>query len=376
MAKKPTTAAAPASDADRIAAELAKLIGENDDSATVTQFLSTGYPELDVALSSTYDGGFPVGRIVELAGPPSSGKTAIATCAMADAQRQGGIAMFMDHERSFSERLAPGLGLDLARGRWVYKKPRTYEEALTTVITAAQHIRRNKLIPDSAPICAVFDSLASQVPASVFYDKDGKERPIDKRSMHDNTALARATSASMPAFALFCEELGICAIFLNQVRMKLGVMYGDPRTTPGGESPKFYASVRLMLGASQIKDKKTGQVLGTQIKASIIKNKVGRPYLGAEWRFVFQPDGTGRFDVERSTVEFLMREKVLTLKTTGRIEIDGKDLTPEQIARSYTMEQLRKLLPANYQPPVLADVAALAAEGAVDGPPVEETESV
>ncbi len=341
-----------------IAASLEKLIGANDESATVTQFLDTGYPPFNYALSNKWDGGFPVGRIVELAGPPSSGKTAIATKAMASAQRMGGIAMFMDHEHSFDEKLGAQIGLDLTRGKWIYKKPRTFEDSLSMVVTIAKHVRANKLIPKDAPMCAVFDSLASQVPTSVLIDaKTGEEKELAKKSMHDNTALARATSGSMPAFNLYCEELGICAIFLNQIRMKLGVMYGDPRTTPGGEAPKFYASQRIMLGAAaKITDTKK-EVLGMQISAGVIKNKVARPFRKAEWRFMFQADGSGRFDVERSLIDWLATEKLLPVPKNGYVEWEGKTIHREHLARQIEKDgkfaELLKLLPAAYEPPKL-----------------------
>lgn len=354
-----------------IAKSLEALIGGNDESATVTQFLDTGYPELNYALSNKWDGGFPVGRIVELSGPASSGKTAIATYAMAAAQKMGGIAMFMDHEHSFDERQGRNLGLDTARGKFFYKKPRTFEDALTMTVTVAKHVRENKLIAKDAPLCFVYDSLASMVPQSVLLDaKTGKEKSLDGRSMHDNTALARATSGSMPAFNLYCEELGICAIFLNQIRMKLGVMYGDPRTTPGGEAPKFYASVRIMLGsASKIVNKATKEVLGMQISAGIIKNKVARPFRTAEWSFMFQPDGSGRFDVERSTIDFLVREKILKTgagSNAGKIDWNGKLIPKDQLARQIekdkAFDQLVKLLPAAYEPPVMTVVPGDEAE--------------
>lgn len=344
-----------------IAKELSAVIGANDEESTVSSYLDTGYPELNFALSSKWDGGFPVGRIVELAGPPSAGKTAIATAAMAAAQKAGGIAAFSDHERSFSLQLAPRLGLDPSPGKFIFKKPRTFEESIVLFHGACKAIRERKLIDKDAPICWVFDSLASMVPQSALLDSKGKEKTAEDRNMNDNTALARATSAHMPAIAMLAEEYNVCVIFLNQVRTKIGVMYGDPRTTPGGDAPKFYASVRVMLGASQIKDAKTGEVIGSQVKANVIKNKVSRPFLNAEWRFVFNKDGTGRFDVERSMVEFLNNEKLLTVPRQGFVEWQGKQYSREQLARHIeatgTFDQLKALLPSNYTPPVVATVA-------------------
>lgn len=350
--------------AEALANALASIIGENDEEATVSQFLDTGYPELNYALTSRWDGGMPVGRIVEMAGPPSSGKTAIATAAMAAAQKVGGIAGFMDHERSFSLDLAPRLGLDVTPGRFVFKKPQTFEESITIAVKAAHHVREKKLIPADAPICWVFDSLASMVPQSARYDQKGKEKSAEDRNMNDNTALARATSAHMPAFAQWAEELDICAIFLNQVRTKIGVVYGDPTTTPGGDAPKFYASTRIMLGAKKIQ-KGSGteaEVIGTEVTAKIIKNKVARPFLKATWRFMFQADGTGKFDVVRSTLDFLEREGVLS-GSAGRLKwIDGRNLHKDALAREIEDKglwgEVINLLPKRYEPPVVAEVEA------------------
>lgn len=346
------------------AADIAKAmegsIGANDDESTVKMFLDSGYPELNYALSSKWDGGFAVGRITEISGPASSGKTAIATAAMASAQKAGGIAGFSDHERSFSFGLAEKLGLDTKPGNFIFKKPRTFEDSITICVTAAKIVREKRLIKKDAPICWVFDSLASMVPQSALYDaKTGKDKAAEDRNMNDNTALARATSAHFPAFAQAIEEYDICAIFLNQIRMKLGVMFGDPRTTPGGEAPKYYASTRVMLGAQQIKV--SNEIVGQEVNGAMIKNKVTRPFQKATWRFMFQDDGTGRFDVERSTVEFLAKIEALKPGTkNGFVIFDGKQIGKESLARDIqkrnAMKELIALLPKAYEPEVIAEV--------------------
>lgn len=340
--------------AEDIAKGMAAVIGANDEESTVSRFLDTGYPPLNYAMSSRWDGGMPVGRIIEVAGPPSSGKTAIATSVMAAAQRAGGIAGFMDHERSFSLQLAPKLGLDVTPGHFVFKKPRTFEESVSIAVQAGVYVREKKVISSEAPIVWVFDSLASMVPQSVLFDqKSGKERDPSSRNMNDNTALARATSAHLPAFSQWVEELNICAIFLNQVRTNIGVMYGDPRTTPGGDAPKFYASARLMLNTAS-KIKKGTEIIGMQITANVIKNKVARPFLGASWRFVFEKDGTGRFDVERSMVDFLEAEGLLKSPAKGYVTWDGVRVGKEALATRIRAEgklaELIALLPEKYDP--------------------------
>lgn len=348
---------------DDLALDFEKLFGGNDEEATVSQFLDTGYAPLNYALSSRWDGGLAVGRITEISGPPSSGKTAISTAAMAAAQARGGIAAFMDHERSFSLKLAPKLGVNIDAKSFIYKKPRTYEESLALCVQVAKYVRDGKKIPADAPICWVFDSLASMVPMSVLFDpKTGKERGLDTRNMNDNTALARATSATMPAFAQYVEELNICCIFLNQLRTKIGVMYGDPRTTPGGDSPKFYASTRVMLGAAKKIQKGAGEsaeVMGSEISAAVIKNKVARPFLKASWRFVFNADGTGKFDATRSTIDFLVAEGIIEDAGKGRVKFDGgtphRDALARKIEEEGRMKDLMALLPKRYEPEILAE---------------------
>lgn len=350
--------------AQDIADSLAGVIGNNDDESTVTDFLDTGFPPLNHASASGWDKGLPVGRMIEIAGPPSSGKTAIATKAMAAAQARGGVAGFMDHERSFSTVLAPRLGLDVTPGRFIFKKPRTFEESLQMCVVAASHIRSKKLISKDAPICWVFDSLAAMVPQSALYEmKNGKvigEKSLEDRNMNDNTALARATSNSFPAFAQHCEELGIAAIFLNQIRMKVGVVFGDPRKTTGGNAPEFYFSQRLWLSAEQIK--LGTEIIGQVVTGKFMKNKIARPFQTAKWRFMYQQDGTGRFDAERSLVDFLEQEGALTAGTKkGTFVWEGKQIGKEAIARQIEAEglagfnKLKALLPAAYEPPVVAE---------------------
>lgn len=342
-----------------IAKELEGAIGANDPEATVSMFLDTGFPPLNHASSAAWDGGFPVGRMIEIAGPPSSGKTAISTAVMKAAQQAGGLAGFMDHERSFSMVLARKMGMKTDAPHLIYKTPRTFEESLNIASVAAKTIREKKLIDKKAPIVWVFDSLAAMVPQSALLDsKTGKEKSAEDRNMNDNTALARATSAHFPAFAQHCEEYGMLAIFLNQLRTKIGVMFGDPRKTTGGNAPEFYFSQRLWLGAAQIK--KGTDIIGQEVTGKFMKNKVARPFMTATWRFMYQPDGTGKFDAERSLVEFMDEQKLLPAGKPGYVVWNGKQLSREQLAReieaSGSMKDLIKLLPKAYEPEVVAEV--------------------
>lgn len=345
---------------DDIMKALIGEIGANDDDATVSQYLDTGFPLLNYASTSTWTGGFPVGRLVEVAGPASSGKTAIATRVMAAAQSMGGIAGFCDHERSFSVKLAPRLGLDTTPGFFIYKKPETFEVSVAIFHLTVKTIREKKLIPKDAPICWVFDSLAAMTPNSVLYDSKGKLRSPEDRNMNDNTALSRATSAHFPSIAQIAEKYNVCVIFLNQMRTKIGVSFGDPRKTTGGDSPEFYFSQRIWLGSSQIK--KGTDVIGMNVTGNFKKNKVARPFLSASWRFMFQPDGTGQFDRERSLIEWLNEQKLLDQGRPGYVNWEGKQISREALARQIEAEgpagfaKLTALLPAEYEPEVVAEV--------------------
>lgn len=288
---------------DKLAAALDKAIGKNDAPAQVEHWLDTGLPELNAAASGRYDGGFPVGRIVEISGDASSGKTVIATRLMVEAQQAKGIAAFHDHERSFSEKLAEANGLSLERGRWIYKKPDTFEDSFEMFAKAVAIIRESKLIPPEAPICYVFDSFAAMIPASQF----GKD--FNKLNMNDTTALARVASQVMKQVAVVAEKYNVLVIILNQVREKPGVMFGDNKDTAGGKALKFYASMRISLSSSKIKD--GTDVIGNHIKATFIKNKVCRPFLRAEYDFIFRADGTGDIDNVGSTLEFMGRKDML-----------------------------------------------------------------
>lgn len=335
----------------KLGSALTKIAGSNDAIQKVKLFLDTGFPPLNKAISGRYDGGMPVGRIVEMFGPESSGKTAIATEVMKAAQQMGGIAMYRDHERSFDARLAAEGGLLVEEGDpWIFKAGGTFEESIDETIDIAMEVRKQKLIDPEAPIVVVYDSLASMNPRSKVKkdkDKDGR-KGVAEQSMHDNTALARATSSAFPVLVDYAQDLNMLIIFLNQTRMKLGVMFGDPTTTPGGNAPKFYSSVRIQIGKSMIKDTKTNEYVGQEVTAKCIKNKVSAPFKQASWRFMFQEDGTGKFDVVRSLIEYMVENKMLE-KDGNYIVWEGSKYYASQLAKKIetdgTYDQLKALLP-------------------------------
>lgn len=330
-------------DLSKLAEALEKGIGANDEAQGVDYWVSTGYPALDRAISHKYvGGGFPSGRMIEIAGPPSSGKTAIATNVMKAAQELGGIAQFHDHERSFEVGLAEKFGMSTVPGHWIYKRPKTFEESLDMAVETAHLVRGGKYIPDEAPIVVVFDSLASMIP------KSKRDKKSAEFNMHDNTALARCTSAAFPTFADFASEFNMLVIFLNQTREDINVKYGDKTKTPGGNAPGFYCSVRIMLKASLFKNKETKEVLGQEVTATVVKNKVSRAWQTAEWQFLYQEDGSGKFDVVGGTLDLLCELGIIE-KSGARVKWDGKSLFRKQviedIEKNGRVDELMGMLP-------------------------------
>lgn len=288
--------------AERLAAALAKDGVKSDEAKDHGLYLSTGVPNLDHALSGNYrGGGLKTARIYEIAGPSSSGKTMIAQHVMREAQRMGGAAAFHDHERTFDQKLYQSFGGDITPGVFTYKRPRSFEESLDQSIDWMESLRKSDIIPFEAPLAVVFDSLHAMVPQSKL------DRDMSKgQNMKDKLGLAMSTSAEFPAFATFVEENNIIAIFLNQLRTKIGVVYGDPRYTPGGDALEYYASARLFLSRSMEKDGK--DVVGQKVTAETIKNKTHRPFLKASWFFNFKDDGTGYIDIHETMIDHLGAE--------------------------------------------------------------------
>lgn len=326
-----------------LAKALEGAIGGNDPEQEVQHWLDTGYPLLNKIISGDYDKGVPGGRIIEMFGPPSSGKTLIATLIMMAAQRAGGVAGFSDHEYSFQLPFAKRLGLDDTFPQWIYRRPETWEASNTMLLKAGETIRKSKLIPDEAPIVWVCDSVAAMIPQSVLYDpKTGARRPIDSMNMNDTTALSRVSSTTLKTINQMTSELNITVIYLNQIRTKIGVVYGDPTTTPGGSAFEFYASVRLALGKKLIKDKKTGEVLGQVTGVTTKKNKITRPFQEIDLSLRFADDGMAQFDFTGGMLDFLVEHKKLEMSGAYINWIDGKKYYKAELSRKIDAEGLQE----------------------------------
>lgn len=315
--------------AEALAKALAGAIGENNEHQEVSNFIGTGFPPLNQIISGKHDGGLPQGRLIEMYGPSSSGKTALATMMMIQAQKAGGVAGFMDHERSFSVSLAKNMGLDTTFPYWIYKLPETWEQSNTLMAKAAKAIRESKAIAPTAPILFVFDSIAAALPKSMA------EKEMDEYTMNDTTALARVTSTTLKTMAAFSEKYNFTVLYLNQIRTKPGVVYGDPTTTPGGGAMEFYATTRIALGRKKIMEDKGGEktFVGQEISMKTTKNKLTRPFQEISWRMMFDENGSGYFDVTTSMIEHLVDKGKLTASGARITWIDGKSYFKKALAQ-------------------------------------------
>lgn len=333
------------STAQDLADALLKAIGDNHGAQGVTQFIDTGYPPLNKIISGRYDGGLPFGRLVEVFGDSSTGKTALATAWMVEAQRMGGVAGFMDWERSFSVDLAEGFGLNSKRPHWIYAKPRTWEEGNMVAAKACRMIRESKFIKPEAPILFVFDSIASALPKSMA------EKELDEYNMNDTTALARVTSTTLKVMAQVAEDYNATFLYLNQVRLKPGVVYGDPRTTPGGRAMEYYATSRLALGRQKIMDMVDGEkeMVGQNISIQSVKSKLTKPGQETSMRMVFDEAGVAQFDRVASLLEHVVKKELIAYSKPRATWTDGKQyflkaLTEKLNADPTGLDQLKALL--------------------------------
>ncbi len=334
----PTTAAAPAAPAQdpaqRKALDLAlssinKQFGEGtimrmgEASKMQVQVVSTGSVAIDLALGV---GGLPKGRIVEIFGPESSGKTTLCLSIIAECQRKGGNAVFIDVEHALDPRYAKVVGVDL--DNLMVSQPESGEDALNIAET---------LIRSGAIDVVVIDSVAALVSKQ---ELDGQ--------MGDSTVgvQARMMSQAMRRLTSAIARTQCLCIFTNQIREKIGVMFGNPETTPGGRALKFFASVRLDIRrTAQIKDP-TGRVTGNRTRVKVVKNKVAPPFTECEFDIMYN-EGISRTG---SILDLGIEHKVLEKKGAwiaynGNLIGQGREAAKQYlIEHPQTSDELTRLI--------------------------------
>tara|TARA_B100000700_G_C15060544_1_gene865444 strand:- start:2423 stop:3601 length:1179 start_codon:yes stop_codon:yes gene_type:complete len=262
---------------DSLNKELGERVAYNlayDESPThVNRWISTGSRLLDYICSNRRDGGLPEGRIVEIFGPPSIGKSHIATQIARTTQRLGGIVVYIDTENATSVENLGMLGVDVSK-RFVYVDTHCTEEVLSI---AEATIMKAKAMDKDIPVTIVWDSVAASSPkAELLGDYDKESIGLQ----------ARAISKGMRKITGVIANQNVLFVILNQIRTKIGVMYGDPDTTPGGKAIPFHSSTRIKLGAGQqIKD--GDDVVGIHVSAKTIKNKVAPPFRKIDFEIHF-----------------------------------------------------------------------------------------
>jgi recombination protein RecA len=237
-----------------------------DESPThVKRWISTGSKQLDYIIANKKDGGLPEGRIVEIFGPPSIGKSHIATQIARSTQQMGGIVVYIDTENATSIDNLRMLGVDITK-RFVYVDTHCTEDVLSI---AESTIVKAKAMDKDVPVTIIWDSVAATSPkAELVGDYDKESIGLQ----------ARAISKGMRKITGIIANEKVLMVCLNQIRTKVGVMYGDPTTTPGGMAIPFHSSVRIKLGAGSQILNKDKEPIGINVSAKTIKNKVSAPF--------------------------------------------------------------------------------------------------
>ncbi len=295
--------------------------------------IPTGSIGLDAALGI---GGYPKGRIVEIYGPESSGKTTLALHAIAECQKTGGIAAFIDAEHAFDRFYATNLGVDM--GNLLISQPDNGEQALEIA---------DQLISSAAVDIIVIDSVAALTPKAEI-----------EGDMGDNKVglQARLMSQALRKLTATISKTNTTCIFINQLREKIGIMFGNPETTTGGNALKFYASVRIDIRKKE-SIKNGDQVLGNTVKVKVVKNKVAPPFRKCEFDIMF---GTG---ISRSS-------ELVDLGTDfGIIKKSGSWFSYNDTKLAQGREAVKKLLDDN--PELAEEIEAKVRESIANGGEVE-----
>ena len=255
------------------------LEGDTDAPSDVNEWISTGSTMLDLAISNRPNGGLPVGRIIEITGLEASGKSLLAAHALADTQKKGGLAVYIDTENAISREFLEAIGINLKD--MLYVPLDTIEDIFDAIDSIVESVRKNS---KNRLVTIVVDSVAgasTKIELAADYDKDGWA-----------TSKAIILSKAMRKITNFVGRERICLIFTNQLRTRLGVSFGDQWTTSGGKAIAFHSSVRLRLkSVGQIKLAKSASapeaVLGITTRAQVVKNRMGPPLRSVDYEIYF-----------------------------------------------------------------------------------------
>jgi recombination protein RecA len=285
------------------------IIRMGEGTRTEISVIPTGNLLIDQALGT---GGFPRGRIVEVYGPESSGKTTLTLTVIAQAQKAGGLAAFIDVEHALDPSYARKLGVNM--DELLVSQPSSGEEALRICET---------LVRSNALDVVVLDSVAALVTRQELEGEIG-----------DSTvgAQARLMSAAMRKLTAIIAKARTCCVFTNQIREKIGVMFGNPETTPGGKALKFYASVRIdirRIGAIKATD---GTVTGNRTKVKVVKNKLAPPYTEAEFDIIYNEGISGIGSLLDLAMEFdILQKRGSWISYKGSQLAQGRDAAKDAL---------------------------------------------
>lgn len=282
-------------------------LSEMDAPTIVKRWIDTGSIQLNYAIRNAAAGGYPEGRIIEISGPPSSGKSHLAYHAAAVAQKMGGLVVYVDTENATPVQKLADMGIDVKK-RFVYCDSHMTEEVFSIIestITKAKQI-----IEKNVPIVVIWDSVAATSPKA---ELDGE--------YEDNTIglQARVISKGMRKITGVIGQNNVTLICINQIRDKIGVMYGDPTTTPGGKAIPFHASVRISLTSGMPVKDKDGNIIGIHVICTLKKNKVAPPFKKCEFDIIF-----GKGIVEH---EYIFDEVRTHCKENGGVVFEGNKIS-------------------------------------------------
>jgi len=319
------------------------LDGDEDSPSNVSEWISSGCSMLDLAISNRPYGGFPVGRITEITGLEASGKSLLAAHTLAETQKKGGLAVYIDTESATSSEFLSAIGVDLKT--MLYVPLETIEEIFETIETIVEGVRKSD---KDRLVTIVVDSImgaSTKIEMSAEYDKDGY---ATSKSIILSKAMRKVTN--------WIARERICLIFTNQLRVKMGVSFGDAWTTSGGKAIPFHASVRLRLkNTGMIKAKVNGveQVVGSKTNVQVVKNRMGPPHRKVDYEIYYDSgiDNYGgwlsimkNFDLVKQSGAWYTLEDMdhETGETFGELKFQSKDFVEKVINNPEAKDRLYK----------------------------------